>query len=238
MTEFEEVLGEVEGKVEGVRVSASKEREPSSRWTFTLVLRSSRSKEFRALMSNAGFSAPATNDLPARGIITRRNERDFTVLVDSAFEATRTQEHTHTRTRYLNNNTNMHSRLTTLLFVIAFASATTNTAVRLLGVDGGYPNILYNFFATEPATGLFEKELASYNNNLLWQSALMTISWRKQGKREFIVLCEEMFISTKHTTHKLLSMYNGGCNAPNRGVAAQIRDKAPKGSAVQQAANK
>ncbi|PRP87990.1 putative GPI-anchored protein of unknown function [Planoprotostelium fungivorum] len=70
---------------------------------------------------------------------------------EKAFEATRTQEHTHTRTRYL-NNTNMHSRLTTLLFMIAFASATTNTAVRLLGVDGGCPNILYNFFATEPAS--------------------------------------------------------------------------------------
>ncbi|PRP74720.1 hypothetical protein PROFUN_16071 [Planoprotostelium fungivorum] len=33
-------------------------------------------------------------------------------------------------------------------------------------------------------------------------------------------------------------MYNGGCDASNRGVAAQIRDKAAKGTEVRRAANK
>ncbi|PRP74548.1 hypothetical protein PROFUN_16129 [Planoprotostelium fungivorum] len=33
-------------------------------------------------------------------------------------------------------------------------------------------------------------------------------------------------------------MYNGGCDAANRGVATQIRDQAARGSEVRQAANK
>ncbi|PRP84619.1 hypothetical protein PROFUN_07869 [Planoprotostelium fungivorum] len=47
----------------------------------------------------------------------------------------------------------MTSKIATILFLLTVgAAATGNTAINLLGIDGGYPNILYNFYATNPAT--------------------------------------------------------------------------------------
>ncbi|PRP73372.1 hypothetical protein PROFUN_16831, partial [Planoprotostelium fungivorum] len=94
--------------------------------------------------------------------------------------------------------------------------------------------------------------------NLLWQSALIVISWQKQGKREFIVLCEEMFISTKDLqdkitpllfapwslistehntqTHKYLKLGMsekvGGHSLPNRTQTSDGKYKASSGSWV------
>ncbi|PRP76766.1 hypothetical protein PROFUN_14779 [Planoprotostelium fungivorum] len=52
--------------------------------------------------------------------------------------------------------------------------------------------------------------------NPLWQSALMTISWRKQGKRELIDLSEEMFIFNQTHSH---SLPNGTPTTDNKYVA-------------------
>ncbi|PRP88878.1 hypothetical protein PROFUN_00346 [Planoprotostelium fungivorum] len=60
-----------------------------------------------------------------------------------------TSTHAHTNT----NTRTMTSKIATILFLLTVgAAATSNTAINLLGIDGGYPNILYNFYATNPAT--------------------------------------------------------------------------------------
>ncbi|PRP75045.1 hypothetical protein PROFUN_03881 [Planoprotostelium fungivorum] len=69
------------------------------------------------------------------------------------------------------------------------------------------------------------------------ESALMTISWQKQGKREFIDLSEEIFIFNQTHNTQTPQHVQRRVRCLKQGMAAQIRDKAPKGSEVQQAAN-